>query len=221
VMPYYLDIDLVTNAQFKAFLDESNYNSSIKDSTNFLRHWMMYANGTFSYNETDLLKPVVWVSNEDAEAFCRYYGKRLPTDIELQFAGQFSVDSGLTDYRVFPWGNSTCGDLPSGSCPPVDSSPSPRLPDNVHSYPNTDSSLQIHDLVGLVFQHTNSIYCDQRTCNEVLRGGSFYQLQNSRYFPTAASCDNIHYALLPLLGDFTSRSQFISFRCLVDTTLHI
>jgi hypothetical protein len=219
VVPFYLDVDLVTNVMFKAFLDESNYNSTITDSTNFLRHWITYANGTFSYNDTDVMKPVVWISKDDAEAFCRYYGKRLPTDIELQFATQFSIETGASDYRLFPWGNTTCSDLAPGSCPPVDSSPNPRLPDNVHSFPATDSSLQIHDLVGLAFQHTNSVFCDESACNEVLKGGCFYQLHDSRYFPSAASGDNVHYALLPLLGDFSSRSQFISFRCLVDTAL--
>ncbi|MGW8178078.1 MAG: SUMF1/EgtB/PvdO family nonheme iron enzyme [bacterium] len=89
---YYIDRTEVTNRQFKSFLDQSGYQP--KWPRNFLRHWV---NGKFE--EGRGLHPVVWVSMEDAKAYARWSGKRLPTEAEWQKAAQGS------DGRIWPWGN--------------------------------------------------------------------------------------------------------------------
>jgi formylglycine-generating enzyme required for sulfatase activity len=43
-------------------------------------------------------KPIVWIDLEDARAFVPWTGKRIPTEIEWQYAAQ-SMES-----RAFPWG---------------------------------------------------------------------------------------------------------------------
>jgi formylglycine-generating enzyme required for sulfatase activity len=54
--------------------------------------------------------PVVFVTREQAEAYCAYVGKRLPTEAEWEAAAR-----GKAPAKVFPWGTETipgCGIVP-------------------------------------------------------------------------------------------------------------
>src|ERR1700677_4420052 len=89
---FYLDKYPVTNADFKKFLDATHYHP--QDDLNFLRDWK---NG--GYPEGWAKKPVTWVSLEDARAYAKWAGKRLPHEWEWQYAAQGE------DGRRYPWGN--------------------------------------------------------------------------------------------------------------------
>ena len=93
--PYAIAEAEVTNRQFRVFLRQSGYTPA--DPTNFLRHW---PNGALAGGEEDL--PVVYVDLDDARAYARWAGARLPTEDEWQHA----VSTGLAGFdgrRVWNW----------------------------------------------------------------------------------------------------------------------
>ena len=72
---------VVSNGQFAAFLTATNYKP--EDTTNFLQHWH-----SKKCPDSLLEKPVVYVSLQDARAFAKWAGMRLPTEWEWQAAGE-------------------------------------------------------------------------------------------------------------------------------------
>ncbi len=83
---FYIDIHEVTNLQYKRFIDETGRRSPDH-----------FRNRTYPPGKAD--HPVTFVTWDDADAYCRWAGKRLPTDQEWEKAGRGE------DGRIFPWGN--------------------------------------------------------------------------------------------------------------------
>jgi gamma-glutamyl hercynylcysteine S-oxide synthase len=198
IKAFYFDRFLVTNSGFKKFLDATGYHPL--DDYNFLKDW---TNGT--YPEGWANKPVTWVSLEDARAYCRWAGKRLPHEWEWQYAAQ-GVDG-----RLYPWGN----EWNAEAVPPPDKRRVMREPTDVNAYPKGASPFQVLDLTGNVWQWTDE-YRDDHTRAAILRGGSYYQTQGSMwYFPQAYKL-NEHGKLL-LMAPGKDRAGTLGFRCVVDT----
>ena len=212
IKPFFIDKYPVTNAEFKKFLDATHYQP--KDSLNFLKDWK---DGSFPDGWAN--KPVTWVALEDARAFAKWAGKRLPHEWEWQYAAQGK------DGRTYPWGN--CDWLAErggrmGGCPAdaTTLAPTPdkgRImlpPSDVDAHPQGASPFGVMDMVGNVWQWTDE-YLDDRTAAAIIRGGSHYQPQGSIwYFPQAYKNDQ-HGKLLMMAPSY-DRSSALGFRCVKD-----
>ena len=195
--PFYMDKYPVTNAQFKKFLDSTHYEPA--DALHFLSDWK---NGAYPNGWDN--KPVTWVSIEDARAYAKWAGKRLPHEWEWQFAAQG------TNGREYPWGN----EWHISAVPVPDTKRTLRGPDDVDAHPDGASPFGVMDLVGNLWQWTDE-YVDEHTRGGILRGGNYYQPQGSIWYFPEAYRNNQHGKLL-LMAPGYDRSGTVGFRCVVD-----
>lgn len=198
IKPFYIDKYPVTNAEFKRFLDATDYHP--RDDHNFLRDWQ---SGSYPAGWDN--KPVTWVSLEDARAYARWAGKRLPHEWEWQYAAQG------TDGRLYPWGNRW--DPAAVTAP--DKGRLLTSPAAVDAYPKGASPFDVMDMTGNVWQWTDE-FIDLHTRAAILRGGSYYQPQGSGwYFPNAYRLDE-HGKYL-LMAPSIDRAGTLGFRCAKDS----
>ncbi|MDT8070621.1 MAG: SUMF1/EgtB/PvdO family nonheme iron enzyme [Terriglobia bacterium] len=197
VKSFWIDKYPVTNAEFKHFLDATHYHP--EDDHNFLRDWR---NGTYPAGAGN--EPVVWVSLEDARAYAKWAGKRLPHEWEWQYAAQ-----GL-DGRTYPWGNS----WDPKAVPEQDTGRTMAMAADVDAHPQGQSQFGVMDMVGNVWQWTDE-FTDEHTRAAIVRGASHYRPQGSRwYFPEAYKLSE-HGKYL-LMAPSIDRAGTIGFRCVVD-----
>ncbi len=211
---FWIDKYPVTNAEFERFVSATHYHPA--DDHNFLKNWV---NGTYPTGWEN--KPVTWVSLEDARAYAQWAGKRLPHEWEWQYAAQG------TDERLYPWGNLwPQAPVPAPEATTVPPPPSVYVPlpdlgrdaepaSAVDAHPMGASPFGVMDMVGNVWQWTDE-YTDTHTRAAVLRGGSHYQPQGSRwYFPQAYKLSQ-HGKYL-LMAPSIDRSGTVGFRCVMES----
>jgi formylglycine-generating enzyme required for sulfatase activity len=133
----------VTNAQYDRFVQETGHPAP----------W-----GTFPDAQAD--DPVTNVSWQDAQAYCEWAGKRLPTEAEWEKAARG------TDGRIYPWGDQWDQDMANleqanaGSIQPVG------------SYPDGASPFGAHDMSGNVWEWVEDWFGADQSA-KVIRGGAW------------------------------------------------
>lgn len=194
VGPLWVDECLVTNGEYERFLRASGYRP--REPRNFLKHW----GGTRS---PVALRdhPVVYVGLEDARAYARWAGKRLPTEEEWQFAAQGA------DGRRWPWGPepdpARCNGESAGTTP-------------VRAYPAGRSPWGCYDMAGNVWQWTESERDDGHTRFSILRGGSYFDAKGSIWYVHGGAQPLDSHTKFLLLYPGLDRCATIGFRCVRD-----
>jgi iron(II)-dependent oxidoreductase len=189
---YAMDVYEVTNAQFRKFIEDNGYASESYWSGAGWQWVQDHKRRQPSYWDDEAVnqpdQPVVGVTWYEADAYCRWAGKELPTEAQWEKACHG------TDARPYPW-----GDKPLESNGDKMASQS----DEIHtaavgSAPQTQSPYGIQDLAGSVLEWTATERAGQEF---VLRGGS--GPATSKH----VGC-NVSHTLLPSIT-----ANFIGFRC--------
>jgi len=190
-----VDETLVTNADYASFLQASGYQP--RHRQNFLKHWQ---HGRPPAGKEQ--HPVVYVDLDDARAYARWAGKRLPAEEEWQFAAQGS------DGRKYPWGNrlepARCNGGETGDTTPVKAFPQGRSP------------YGCYDMCGNVWEWTESQRSDGHTRFCIIRGGAFFEARGSGWYADGGPRPANFAAKFLLMWPGLDRCSTIGFRCAVD-----
>lgn len=128
VSPFYMDVHTVTNREFQEFVEDTGYvteaeafgwsfvfyqfvsertKRKIKRMIQQTPWWLVvqgaywkHPEGPDSSIENRMDHPVVHISWNDANAYAKWAGKRLPTEAEWEFAAR-----GGLERKKFPWGD--------------------------------------------------------------------------------------------------------------------
>jgi formylglycine-generating enzyme required for sulfatase activity len=212
---FFMDKHPVTNKAFQLFLKASGYQPS--DTSRFLKHWI---NRKIPAGMENF--PVTYVSYEDANAYARWAGKRLPTEIEWQYAGQTSA------LNEWPWNQTRpvtrkseiiTETLTVTSLEGIDSAHC-NLGDGqlypVGKYPAGINPLGLLDLTGSVWQLTNDVYIIGSYRYIIMKGGSYFKPSSSWWYVQGGPRE-LHYRqkLLRVSQGF-ERNATVGFRCARD-----
>ena len=194
VAPFRIARCAVTNRDYREFVDAGGYQRRewwddegwawrATADARAPHYWIRHGGGwaTRRFDETIELQPehaVVHVSWHEANAYCRYARRRLPTEAEWEYAAAW--DAATRTKRRFPWGDS------------------PPTPDRVNleatrvaavdAYPRGDSAAGCRQMIGNVWEWTATTFNPYPGfvidpyreysqpwfgSHKVLRGGSF------------------------------------------------
>jgi hypothetical protein len=168
---YYIDVFPVTNKQYKAFLDE---HEEWQPPENWDKNGRNYPEGKSHH-------PVVLLSYEDAQQFCKWRSQKEGKEYRLPKEEEWEKAARGADGREYPWGDSfdkeNCNTEESGIGETTE----------VNSYPNGTSPYGCYDMAGNVWEWTSTGY---GTTGEwkVLRGGTWSLDQNFAQCALRYSC---------------------------------
>ncbi len=157
----------VTNDDFAQFVAATGYETYAEKLGQ--NSWRVYAAGKGDH-------PVVKVSWDDAQAFCSWAGKRLPTEMEWEKAARG------TDGRLYPWGNTFDPSLAKVK------GTGPRGITAVGSFPDGVSPYGVADMSGNVWEWTASWFqaYPGNTSGGELYGEQYRVTRGGAWFEAAA-----------------------------------
>ena len=163
--PFLIDVGPVTNSHFMEFMRQDGYRrtefwseagrawlaASGAEAPKYWRRdgtaWITHSMDTVMAVPPD--HPVCHVCLHEAEAFARWAGKRLPTEMEWETAASWSPEHGAK--RDFPWGNEPPPDRTHANVDQLTFGTEP-----VGAFPAGVSPLGCHGLIGDVWEWTSS-----------------------------------------------------------------
>jgi gamma-glutamyl hercynylcysteine S-oxide synthase len=205
----------ITNAEYKRFLTASDYQPT--DTTNFLKHWRkkQIPKGEENF-------PVTYISHEDAKAYASWAGKRLPTELEWQYAAQ------TTQGNEWPWKQIApvtrketvvTETLTVKSIEGIDASHC-NLGDGdlyeVGKYKKGVNPHGLHDLVGCVWQLTNDVYENGSYRYIMMKGGSYFKPSSSWWYVQGGPRELHYRQFLLRVSQGFERNATVGFRCVAD-----
>lgn len=152
----------VTNAQYQRFIRDAGHPSP--------KTWEGDA-----YPEKKGDHPVVWVNSEDAAAYADWSGCRLPTFEEWTRAARGH------DRRRFPWG----GEIDKPRCNTAELGAGGTTP--AGAFPDGVSPAGCYDMMGNVWEWTDTWYDEQDPKFRIVCGGAWY------YNHEASTCTSFDY----------------------------
>lgn len=212
---FYMDQFPVTNAQYREFLNASGYQPA--DKTNFLKHW---EHGEIPAGMENY--PVIYVTLEDAQAYATWAGKRLPTEMEWQYAAQTEkgnewpwvqknpvrriedfITNTLSVWKLEGIEPDRCN-LGDGSLYPIG------------KYPKGKNAYGLQDLVGCVWQLTNDVYDNTSYRYVMVRGGSYFLPSSSFWYIQGGPRELYFRQYLLRVSPSFERKATVGFRCVKD-----
>jgi len=182
---FYVDRFEVTNEEFWEFITATAYRP--ENGNDYLKHWQ----GRTKFPDWAATFPVVWVSQTDAQAYCEWNQKRLPTEEEWEKAAR--GDSGAR----FPWGDTP----PTGETSNISTD---RL-EPVGNRPEDRSQYGAYDFAGNVSELTSSTIQGRFGKKVLIRGGCF----------RSGADESATFYRRAIRGP-DERAEHIGFRCVAD-----
>jgi iron(II)-dependent oxidoreductase len=194
IRPFRMARAAVTNAEFLAFVDAGGYSRrdwwseegwkwKTQAGQGALKYWVRKDNVWIQRRFDQLVplrpdEPVMHVNWHEANAFCRFAGRRLPTEAEWEYAASF--DPGAQEKRRYPWG----GHHPDAVYANLETATVAA----VEAFPEGDAASGCRQMVGNIWEWTSSTFgpypgfvvdpykeysAPWFGTHKVLRGGSF------------------------------------------------